>query len=307
MSSAGCVAIFVGLESASERIHALMEKGLDMEHALATLKLIHNSGINPIVSFIIGFPDETQAELLETLSLALELRCQLGFSSNIFMHILSPMHNTPILSRFEDRLVLGPLLNPDNCFLPFHAPQCMEMIRDHPDICTAGHHFDGGPIPRRNIVSIFFILKHLLRCYYTLRLLRRVFGSDLSRRLYEHLDQDPLDQEDTLHFADRLQSETERCLEALFAPHEKTVPYWRDLYRYESGRIVFDQLEIKGKREGIPLRLTYDVRRILEPLESPEPLPVLSPVEEGLHIWMVAIGDRQLEVVLPPALAAGLG
>lgn len=307
MAAAGCVAIFVGLESASQRGRDLVGKGLDFQRALATVRMIRNSGINPIVSFVIGFPDETEADLLETVSLALDLRCRLGFSSNVFMHLLAPMHNTPMFNRFKDRLVLGPLLNPDMCFFTFHAPQCMAMMRDHPDICSAGYHFRGGPIQRGDFVAMFLVLKQLLRCYHTLRLLRRLYGPGLARRLYGHLDRFSLADPETLHFADRLQDQTERCLEALFAPHERTVPYWRDLYGYEAGRIVFDQLESQGKRQGVRLRLAYDVRKILDLLEGPEDLPALSPMEDGLHLWLVAIGDRQLEVALPPALAAGLG
>lgn len=68
-----CTSLFFGVESASERILKLINKGVTTEQVLASARLVGKSKIVPYYSFMCGYPDETDDELYTTLELADEL------------------------------------------------------------------------------------------------------------------------------------------------------------------------------------------------------------------------------------------
>lgn len=74
MRSAGCLSVFMGTESASDRVQKEMQKGLTRDHTLSTVRSLLNSGISSTCSFIIGFPSETAADVSATLAFAAQLK-----------------------------------------------------------------------------------------------------------------------------------------------------------------------------------------------------------------------------------------
>lgn len=73
MKSAGCVAIYYGIESASRRILEYYRKRISIERAKEVVRATRKIGISTICSFIIGAPIETKEEMKETLKLAIKL------------------------------------------------------------------------------------------------------------------------------------------------------------------------------------------------------------------------------------------
>jgi radical SAM superfamily enzyme YgiQ (UPF0313 family) len=65
MKSAGCKAIFFGIESASPKVLKLIRKDVDIDHAKEIVKLTEKIGIRTHCSFIIGLPGETIESLNE--------------------------------------------------------------------------------------------------------------------------------------------------------------------------------------------------------------------------------------------------
>jgi radical SAM superfamily enzyme YgiQ (UPF0313 family) len=74
MKTAGCWAMFFGIESASARLQKVMRKGLKREAVVSTITGLSNLGITSTCSFVIGFPDETPEELSATITMGAELR-----------------------------------------------------------------------------------------------------------------------------------------------------------------------------------------------------------------------------------------
>ena len=74
MKSAGCWAMFFGVESASARLQAEMRKGLKREGVVSTITGLADLGIDSTCSFVIGFPDETPQELSDTITMGAELK-----------------------------------------------------------------------------------------------------------------------------------------------------------------------------------------------------------------------------------------
>lgn len=67
---AGCRWIFFGVESGSETIQEVIQKGISLKRVVETVNNCADAGIVPVTSFIIGFPDETQEQIKETIELA---------------------------------------------------------------------------------------------------------------------------------------------------------------------------------------------------------------------------------------------
>ncbi len=68
LKQSGLTGIFFGLESASERILKLMNKGIDLKIAERILKDTYNAGISSNVGFIVNFPGETEEDFLKTIN-----------------------------------------------------------------------------------------------------------------------------------------------------------------------------------------------------------------------------------------------
>jgi anaerobic magnesium-protoporphyrin IX monomethyl ester cyclase len=74
MEQAGCECIAVGIESGNKRIQTLIKKHVTVEKIREQALMVANScRIRIIGYFMLGFPDETEEEILETIKLAADL------------------------------------------------------------------------------------------------------------------------------------------------------------------------------------------------------------------------------------------
>jgi len=74
MVNAGCRCLFFGIESANQRILDYYRKGITPEQSERAVRKARKAGIDIIVgSFIVGAPDETQCEIVNTLQFANKL------------------------------------------------------------------------------------------------------------------------------------------------------------------------------------------------------------------------------------------
>lgn len=70
MKEAGCIRIYFGLESGSEKILKLYNKGADIESAVKVLKWCSDLGIETVGLFMAGLPNETDEDFQETIDFA---------------------------------------------------------------------------------------------------------------------------------------------------------------------------------------------------------------------------------------------
>lgn len=91
MYKAGCRWILFGIESGNPERIKTIKKNIDLSIAKETIAWCENAGMTVQASFIIGFPEETEEELRETVRFAKSLN-----SSIINMNILTPLPNSEI-------------------------------------------------------------------------------------------------------------------------------------------------------------------------------------------------------------------
>ena len=121
---AGCYRVQVGIESGSDRILRAMRKGFTVDRALAACRAIRNAGLELHAFFMVGFPQETQATLAETLDV---MRCI--HASRILYSIFAPYPGTEAFEhcRQHNLIEADPDLvtlyhqSPTHCFTP-HIP-----------------------------------------------------------------------------------------------------------------------------------------------------------------------------------------
>ncbi len=73
MRRAGCYEVGFGIESGSERVLKFIKKEIEKDQVRRSVKWAHQAGIDARGFFMIGFPTETRAEILETIKFAKEL------------------------------------------------------------------------------------------------------------------------------------------------------------------------------------------------------------------------------------------
>src|SRR5262249_31401981 len=120
--------------SGSDRIQRSIDKDLDLKEAILRIEHADKRQIDMAVSLITGFPEETKEDLRATVAfLADSLRFD---HTEPQLHLLAPLAETPITTRYKDRLVFDDIYS-DMSHQGWEQEQCdREMIRAHPEIFT---------------------------------------------------------------------------------------------------------------------------------------------------------------------------
>ena len=108
MSKSGCVGIFFGIESGSERIQKQIKKKLKLNQAHEIINNSCSVGIRTSVSYMAGFPDETKAELKKTME-SVFITASMGAKPQ--MTLLSILPGTQLYSEYKDKLKYDGLLS----------------------------------------------------------------------------------------------------------------------------------------------------------------------------------------------------
>src|SRR5262249_25122820 len=104
MARAGCDGVFFGVETGSARMQRIIDKDLDPVQARAAVETCERLGISATVSTIVGFPEETEADLRETVEVYLHaMHCPRSLPQ---VNVLAPLSGTPVYEQYKDRLVL---------------------------------------------------------------------------------------------------------------------------------------------------------------------------------------------------------
>lgn len=100
----GCIRLDVSIESGSDKILSLYNKGFTVSEIKKILAKAHALNLPINVAFIIGHPKETNDDLLKTLDLVDFIRLNYPEDQILDLKILTPYPGTPI---FEEAIKLG--------------------------------------------------------------------------------------------------------------------------------------------------------------------------------------------------------
>ena len=115
MKKAGCYYISLGIESGVDRILKAMRKNITVELITKKVNMIKGTGLDVNGFFIIGYPGETEADILETIKFAKRLPL-----TRTAFHIFLPLPNT---EAYRKLIESGDLKEPDwNTFAPESVP-----------------------------------------------------------------------------------------------------------------------------------------------------------------------------------------
>jgi radical SAM superfamily enzyme YgiQ (UPF0313 family) len=118
MKQAGCCNIHMGIESGCDRILQKMNKKIVTKQIRKAVKRIKDAGISCSANFMLGYPSETEKEIMETINFAIELEldmCQFC--------ITIPVPDTELYKEWQDNSdYVGDIfsdftLSPDKVFL----------------------------------------------------------------------------------------------------------------------------------------------------------------------------------------------
>ncbi|HTG92408.1 MAG TPA: radical SAM protein [Pyrinomonadaceae bacterium] len=134
MAGAGCNGIFFGIDTGSDRMQAIIHKRLNLDDADSRIRYTNRKKIDTTVSLITAYPEETKEDLRGTIHfLGESLRCQ---HSQIQLHLLAPLAETPITTQYQDQLVYDDIFS-DISFQGWEQdPEDRALIVAHRDIFT---------------------------------------------------------------------------------------------------------------------------------------------------------------------------
>jgi anaerobic magnesium-protoporphyrin IX monomethyl ester cyclase len=144
LARAGVRWLAFGIEAASERVRADVDKGFDDELVYRTLERVRAAGIHVIGNYIFGLPEDDLESMQKTLDLALELNCEFA---NFYCAMAYPGS-----ALYERALVEGWALpsswsgysqhSVDSLPLPTHHLSAAEVLRFRDE---AFHAYFGSP------------------------------------------------------------------------------------------------------------------------------------------------------------------
>ncbi|MBI4283306.1 MAG: radical SAM protein [Chloroflexi bacterium] len=122
MKQAGCIRIKIGVESGSDRILNEMHKGITTQMVRHAVRLIKKHGVPITAYFMVGFPNETNEDLRQTIDFAKELN--IDYYS---LSVIAPYYGTEVWSEMEKS---GRKLDKEHWEYFYHQSQEMILNND---------------------------------------------------------------------------------------------------------------------------------------------------------------------------------
>ncbi len=158
MARAGCICVSGGLETASNRLLALMDKGTTVEQTARACRSLTRSGISVHTYLIYGFPTETEQETLENLERVRQLFA-LGYIqsaawSPFSLTVYSPLALNPDRYGIRPRFPARGKRTFTHHIVPYENPAYDYELLDA-GLRRAGYHFNRGLGLDRDVRSWF--------------------------------------------------------------------------------------------------------------------------------------------------------
>jgi hypothetical protein len=186
LAAAGCVDIYFGVESGSQRVQAIVKKKLNLESTRAVVGKVAAAGLTCTTSFITGFPEELPEDQDATLDMVGDMLAIHPHRVRVQLHILSPEPGSEMAARPQTILFdgIGPELDDlvDG-----------DLLLQSPEVFSVFYHFK-TILPRWRVVMASAFVTYLLPELGTslvVHLRDSVFGGSLARMFHAVVPEDP--------------------------------------------------------------------------------------------------------------------
>lgn len=130
MVDSGLQGVFLGVETGSPRMQKIINKNLNLSHAVETVEYMSKKGAVPTISFMYGFPEETEEDLSQTIALISKfLRLEQVVLSP---HLCAFFVGTEMSAKYAD--LMTPVDYYSNETGSFAVEECRDLIDTHPDL-----------------------------------------------------------------------------------------------------------------------------------------------------------------------------
>lgn len=227
LAAAGCYHLYFGIETGSPRLQKIVEKRLDLDATRRMIRRVVEAGIQCTVSFIVGFPEEEEADQDQTLDLIGELLAIDPRRVLPQLHILSPEPGSELAETATPIEFDG--IGPETDDLLDG-----ELIRGNPDLFSVFFHYRSATPRWRQLLTSSFVLYLLPELGYPLatHLCSNFFAGRLSAMFRAIVPEEP---REPLTF-DTILRLLHQGADALIAQLAAASPYVADLVRFS--RIV---------------------------------------------------------------------
>ena len=98
LAQSSCRYVYCGIETGSDRMQKISKKNINLEKVVPTVRTLLKNNIYVTANFIVGFPEETLADLCKTLTLMAELK---WYGAIIYASVLCPDPHTDIFKNSD--------------------------------------------------------------------------------------------------------------------------------------------------------------------------------------------------------------
>lgn len=146
MKSSGCEAVFLGVETGSQRLQRVIGKNLRLDRSRAGIQAISGAGLDSTASFITGFPEETPEDQRETVEWFKDLLLVDGCHPQLLT--LSPLGGSDYARAHAHELFLDQRFSPMAGHSRDVGPDLEALLSRHPELFSA-HYALPSPHLRR--------------------------------------------------------------------------------------------------------------------------------------------------------------
>ncbi len=188
MKESGCIAIFFGIETGSERIQKEIKKNLNLDHAISMVMYASGLGIFTFASYMAGFPGETRSDLSDTLESILHMAVA---GARPQLALLSVLPGTPIYEQHVEELEYDEI---HSGFSVCHLTEKMKkLVRRDKKTFSSFYYLPNHHISRKTYLFLMDLMSYFEHFLPTMILIgdsirHDSHGADLLDYIEKHMD-----------------------------------------------------------------------------------------------------------------------
>ncbi len=162
MVKAGCDGVFFGVETGSARMQKVIRKEIDLKEYDSLMTNCLNRGLRVNSGFILGFPEEKDGDMLETIQYVLKSKFQ-GVA-HPSLNRLKALAGTELHKRHRSEL--RHLCRDE--FSDVEDDLCLDLVRKHPDLFSSYYLVPHSDFSDQDLEDFISFCQSLTQNYYVM-------------------------------------------------------------------------------------------------------------------------------------------